>query len=50
MLITRSNLTKILANVITKIATIATRYSLLRRQFKDGKGEEIPVLNYQTQQ
>ena len=50
MLITRSNLSKMLANTITKIVTIGTRYSLLRRQFKDGKGEEVQVLNYQTQQ
>lgn len=50
MLLTRSNITKILANTISKIVTIATRYSLLRRQFKDGRGEEVPVLNYQTQQ
>lgn len=50
MLITRSNITKILANHISKMTTIATRYSLLRTQFKDGKGKEVPVLNYQTQQ
>ena len=34
----------------SKIVTIITRYSILRRQFKDNKGEEIPVLDYQTQQ
>lgn len=50
MLITRSNLVKILANNISKIVTIATRYSIVRKQFKNAKGEEIPVLEYQTQQ
>lgn len=50
MLITRSNLTKILANCVSKIATIATRYSVIRKQFKNDKGEEMPVLDYQTQQ
>jgi acyl-CoA oxidase len=39
MLLTRSRIVKILANVISKISTIATRYSLLRTQFKNSKGE-----------
>jgi acyl-CoA oxidase len=50
MLVTRSAITINLGNQYAKIAIIATRYSLLRRQFKDEKGEEIPILNYQTQQ
>lgn len=29
--------------------TIATRYSLLRKQFKDENGEEIPIFKYQLQ-
>lgn len=50
MLITRSNITKILANCITKVCTIVTRYSISRTQFKNSKGVEVPVFNYQTQQ
>ena len=38
MLITRSNITKILANCITKVCTIVTRYSISRTQFKNSKG------------
>lgn len=33
-----------------KASTIATRYSLLRKQFKDSNGNEIPIYNYQLQQ
>lgn len=50
MLLTRSGLTKILANQIVKATTIATRYSIVRTQFKNAKGQEIPVFDYQTQQ
>lgn len=50
MLMTRSGITEILANAIAKITTIGTRYSLLRTQFKDKNGKEIPVLDYQAQQ
>jgi acyl-CoA oxidase len=50
MLVTRSAITNIVVNKYSKIVTIATRYSLLRKQFKNAKGEEIPVLDYQTQQ
>jgi acyl-CoA oxidase len=50
MLLTRSGITKILANTISKIVVIATRYSLVRTQFKDSKGQEVPILSYQTQQ
>ena len=50
MLITRSNITRILLSQYSKIITIITRYSLLRKQFTDSKGKEIPVLDYQTQQ
>ena len=50
MLVTRSGLTRLVGSMYSKIVTIITRYSLLRKQFKDEKGEEIPVLDYQTQQ
>ena len=50
MLITRSNITQILANSLSKVCTITTRYSLARTQFKNSKGIEVPVFNYQTQQ
>lgn len=30
--------------------TIITRYSLVRKQFKNDKGEEIKILDYQLQQ
>jgi len=29
---------------------IGVRYSLFRRQFRDGKKEEVTILEYQTQQ
>lgn len=44
MLLTRSAITTVVANKFSKIVTIGTRYSLLRRQFKDAKGQEIPIL------
>lgn len=34
----------------SKAATIIVRYSLARRQFKDVKGAEMPILEYQIQQ
>ena len=39
MLVTRSELTRLVGSMYSKIVTIITRYSLLRRQFKDNKGE-----------
>lgn len=50
MLLTRAGIISIIAGSVARIATIGTRYSLARTQFKDKKGQEIPVLNYQTQQ
>jgi acyl-CoA oxidase len=29
---------------------IAARYSLFRRQFRNGKKEEVTIMDYQTQQ
>ena len=34
----------------SKAVMILTRYSLFRKQFKDNKGADIPVLDYQLQQ
>ena len=39
MLVTRSGINNIVFSLYSKIITIITRYSLLRRQFKDNKGE-----------
>jgi hypothetical protein len=50
MLTTRSAITKNVVGQYSKIVTIAVRYSILRRQFKNAKGQEIPVLDYLTQQ
>jgi acyl-CoA oxidase len=50
MLMTRSAINTVVSKQYSKIITIITRYSLLRKQFRNEKGEEIPVLDYQTQQ
>ena len=50
MLLTRSGINGVVVSQFSKITTIITRYSLLRKQFKNAKGEEISVLDYQTQQ
>ena len=50
MLMTRSGINNIVIMHYSKIVTIATRYSLLRKQFKNNRGEEISILDYQTQQ
>lgn len=50
MLMTRSGINLISTTLYSKVVTIGVRYSLLRRQFKNAKGEEVPVLDYQTQQ
>lgn len=34
----------------SKAVVILTRYSLYRRQFKDNKGQEMPIMDYQLQQ
>jgi len=35
---------------LSKAVTIIVRYSLYRKQFKDNKGNEMPILDYQLQQ
>lgn len=50
MLVIRSLIPAVCAKGIQKASTILTRYSLVRKQFKDDKGNEIPILDYQLQQ
>jgi len=50
MLLTRSGLTEISFYNMSKATTISVRYSLIRSQFKNHEGKEIPILDYQTQQ
>lgn len=50
MLIIRSLIPAVLFYGFSKACTIITRYSLVRTQFKDTNGKEIPILNYQLQQ
>jgi hypothetical protein len=49
MLMTRSGLNFIMSYMMIKVATISVRYSLVRKQFKDSKGNEVAIINYQTQ-
>lgn len=50
MLLTRSGIVRVMADSLERMCVIATRYSLVRNQFKNSKGEEIPIFDYQTQQ
>ena len=51
MLVIRSLIPYVCYLALAKGVTILTRYSLVRKQFKDSStGEEIPILNYQLQQ
>jgi acyl-CoA oxidase len=50
MLKIRSIIPKNVYYNLSKAIVILTRFSLARRQFKDNKGIEIPILNYQLQQ
>lgn len=50
MLSTRASIPFTCWAVYAKAITIITRYSLARYQFKDNKGKEIPVMEYQLQQ
>jgi acyl-CoA oxidase len=50
MLITRSGIPIICHYGLSKACVIGVRYSLYRTQFKDTKGAEIPILDYQIQQ
>lgn len=50
MLMVRAALPSIAFDQLSKTVTIITRYSLVRSQFKDKSGREIPILDYQSQQ
>lgn len=50
MLIVRSTIPLVCKQTLSKSVLIATRYSLIRKQFKDDDGNEIPILDYQLQQ
>lgn len=50
MLMIRSAIPYLTYAKTSKAALILTRYSLFRKQFKDNKGADIPVLDYQLQQ
>ncbi len=50
MLIIRSIIPVVCSHGLAKASTILTRYSLVRTQFKDDNGKEIPILDYQLQQ
>jgi len=49
MMDTRTALIITAYSTLFKACTIATRYSLFRTQFKDSKGNSIPIFNYQMQ-
>ena len=50
MLIIRTLIPFVCSFGLAKGTVIATRYSLVRKQFKDSNGKEIPILDYQLQQ
>lgn len=50
MLIIRSIIPLVCSQGLAKAVTILTRYSLIRTQFKDDSGKEVPILDYQLQQ
>ena len=49
MMMMRSAISIVSYTSVFKAATIATRYSLYRTQFKDSKGFSIPIYDYQVQ-
>lgn len=50
MLFIRSTIPYLAFVKTSKAITILTRYSLTRKQFKNSKGKEVPILDYQLQQ
>ena len=50
MLMIRSGIPKSCFWGLSMAVTIITRYSLVRKQFKNDAGEEIKILDYQLQQ
>lgn len=47
MMEVRSLLSRYTWNSFSMALVIATRYSIFRKQFKDGSGKETIILNYQ---
>ena len=50
MLRRRATIPSICFTKYAKAITIITRYSIVRSQFKDARGKEIPIIDYQLQQ
>ena len=50
MMITRKLIITAFPKLYSNALTIATRYSLYRKMFKDTQKQEIIIANYQTQQ
>lgn len=50
MLSVRARIPSFCYLALAKATTIATRYSLVRRQFKDDNGREVAIMDYQLQQ
>lgn len=49
MLESRTMLLGLHTQAVFRSVQIVGRYSIVRKQFKDSKGEEIPIINYQLQ-
>jgi acyl-CoA oxidase len=50
MMSIRQIISTLLPKVYGQAISIAVRYSVFRRQFKNKQGQEIPIITYQTQQ
>ena len=50
MMITRKLIITAFPKLYSNALTIATRYSVFRKMFKDKQGNEIIIAEYQTQQ
>lgn len=50
MMIVRRAISTTWPKIYAQGLTIACRYSIFRKQFKDESGNEIPIIDYQTQQ
>ena len=50
MLTIRTRIPASCFHALSKATTIATRYSLVRKQFKNDSGQEIKIFDYQLQQ
>lgn len=50
MMIARKTISCSIYKALGQATTIAGKYSLIRKQFKDGSGAEQKIIEYQTQQ